>query len=83
MTNPRKPTTDRGIKRPAAGVDIDPAKLTRLRLEKAWTREQLAEAVGVKMVTVATWENGDRRPKTAKLAALCEALGCRPADLLK
>jgi transcriptional regulator with XRE-family HTH domain len=80
---PRKPTTDRGILRPAAGVDISGAKLTRLRVERAWSREQLADRVGVKPVTISVWENGTRRPKIASFAALCEALGCQPADLLK
>jgi transcriptional regulator with XRE-family HTH domain len=70
------------IRRPASGITIDTERLTRLRNEKAWTREELGTRAGVSPATVAKWENGKRRPKPAHLGQLCRALGCEPADLL-
>jgi transcriptional regulator with XRE-family HTH domain len=80
MTKQRTRLTD--IRRPASGIDIDTKRLIRLRIEKSWSREELAARTGVSPATVAAWENGERRPTTVTLAALCEALGCQPSDLL-
>ena len=68
---------------PAAGVDLDPVKLIRLREEHAWSRWQLATKAGVTRDSIAKYENGHRRPKPGTLQALCEVLDCEPMDLLR
>jgi transcriptional regulator with XRE-family HTH domain len=71
-----------GIRRPASGITIDVKRLKRLREEKTWSRQMLGRKAGISPATVAKLENGDRRPKPATLAAICDALGCEPAELL-
>jgi len=71
-----------GIRRPASGITIDNKRLMRLRNEKTWSREELGKRAGISPATVTKLENGERRPKPATLAAICEALGCQPGDLL-
>lgn len=75
------------IRRPAAGIAIDPAKLIALRERHALSRQDLADLVliGGKPMSrdaIAKIENGARRPKPATLRAICDALKCTPADLL-
>ena len=45
------------------------------RLEKGWTQQQLAEAVGVAQQHIQRWEAGVYKPKTATLKSIGEALG--------
>lgn len=45
------------------------------RLEKGWTQQQLAEAVGVAQQHIQRWEAGVYKPKTATLKAIGDALG--------
>lgn len=81
MTAPREqPATN--IRRPDAGVSIDVDKLKRLRLERAWSRSELARRAGVTPDTVAKWERGHRRPKPDALGQLAAALDVEPAELL-
>ena len=53
-----------------------------LRRQRLLTQRELAEAVGVRLQTVQTWEAGTRYPRPAQLRKLCEVLGVTPADLL-
>lgn len=71
-----------GIRRPASGIAIDRKQLKRLREGKTWSREEMGKRAGISPATVTKLENGERRPKPATLAAICEALGCEPSDLL-
>jgi transcriptional regulator with XRE-family HTH domain len=71
-----------GIRRPNSGITIDVKRLKRLREEKTWSRQMLGRKAGISQATVAKLENGERRPKPATLAALCDALGCEAAELL-
>jgi transcriptional regulator with XRE-family HTH domain len=71
------------VTHPAAGVDLDPAKLTRLREEHAWSRQNLAQKAGVTRDSISKYENGARRPKPGTLQALCEVLDCQPGELLR
>lgn len=83
MVTPRKPRVTRtAIRRPASGIPIDPAKLLRMRNERAWSREELAARTGISRDSIAKYENGERSPKPDKLRALCEMLDCEPAELL-
>ena len=71
-----------GRRRPGSGITLAPGRLSRLRKEKSWKREDLAREAGVSVFTISKIENGERKPRTATLAAICAALGCTPADLL-
>ena len=81
MTSTREPQT--AVRRPASGVNIDPKKLIRLRELKAWSRAELADAVGMSRDAIAKIENSARRPKSSTLRKLCDALSCQPVDLLR
>lgn len=57
-------------------------KLQMLRTQKGFTREELAEKIGVTKRTVQGWEREGRRPKQADLYdALAEALSVDPSLL--
>jgi transcriptional regulator with XRE-family HTH domain len=79
-----------GVTRPGAGIALAPGRLARLRHSKLLTREDLArrtaeldrDGTGISLSEVTKIENGQRRPRTATLGLLCEALGCRPSDLM-
>lgn len=45
------------------------------RLEKGWTQQQLADAIGVAQQHIQRWESGVYTPKTATLMRIGEALG--------
>jgi transcriptional regulator with XRE-family HTH domain len=68
-------------------VTIDRKRLVRLRQSRLLSRAQLAAKMteagySITPDAIAKIENGYRRPKTATLKMLCEALGCTPEDLL-
>lgn len=48
--------------------------LQRLRKQKGWSQEQLAEAIGVTRQTVSKWELGSTTPELEKLLALSRLL---------
>ena len=84
-----RPSSRTGIKRPGAGVTIDPKRLIRLRETRLLSRAQLAAKMSdgdddykVTPDAIAKIENGKRRPKTSTLGRLCQALGCEPEYLL-
>lgn len=80
MTAPRPSVS--GQRRPGAGIALAPGRLTRLRQEKSWEREDLAAATGLSVSAITKIENRERRPRAATLAVICTAIGCTPADLL-
>jgi len=93
MTSTSRAARATAIKRPGAGVDIDRARLIRLRQDRLLSRAQLAEAMSdpeprgddgysITPDAIAKIENGWRRPKVITLARMCKALGCDPEDLL-
>ena len=45
------------------------------RLEKGWTQQELADAVGVAQQHIQRWESGVYKPKTETLKRIGEALG--------
>lgn len=45
------------------------------RIEKGWTQQELAEAIGVAQQHVQRWEAGVYKPKTETLRRIGEALG--------
>lgn len=48
--------------------------LYRIRKEKGFSQERLAEEIGVSRQAVSRWETGDAQPELSKLISLAEAL---------
>jgi transcriptional regulator with XRE-family HTH domain len=59
------------------------ATLKRLRERRGLTQAELAAAIGVHRVTVATWETGRFRPSVDMLPRLAKLLDVDVAELLK
>ena len=55
--------------------------LRKLREGQKLTQAQLAERLGVKRVTVTSWENGVNKPRADMLLKLSDVLKC-PIDYL-
>lgn len=51
-------------------------RLKRVRKEKNYTQQKLADAIGVKQNTIATYEIGRNTPIDAVVTAICKELGC-------
>jgi putative transcriptional regulator len=57
--------------------------LDRLLVQRGMTLVELAERVGVTVVNLSVLKNGRARAiRFSTLTALCDALGCKPGDLL-
>ena len=57
--------------------------LDRLLNQRGMTLTELADRVGVTVVNLSVLKNGRARAiRFSTLAALCDALGCQPGDLL-
>jgi len=58
--------------------------LDRVLEERDLTLTELAQRVGISVVNLSILKNGRARAvRFSTLAALCEALGCQPGDLLR
>ena len=51
------------------------ARLSSLRQQRGLSRADLARLVGVSQPAVYNWEQNDKLPRTAGIAALCKVLG--------
>lgn len=58
-------------------------KIKRLRLAQGITQQAVADAVGVTVRTIISWEQGKRVPGGDKIARLAQALGVSADELLK
>jgi putative transcriptional regulator len=57
--------------------------LDRLLAERGMTLTELADRVGVTVVNLSVLKNGRARAvRFSTLAAICNALGCQPGDVL-
>lgn len=56
--------------------------IRQIRLEKGWSQQDLADAVGVETASVSRWETGESRPRPRRLLAIAEALGKDISDLM-
>ena len=56
--------------------------IKRLRKEKGFTQEKLAEELGVSLMTVRRWEWGESLPKSNMLLKLANIFGLSPEVLL-
>ncbi len=80
------------IRRPGAGVNIDPARLAELRTLHGYSRAELAALIPnptksnpertLTPDAITKMENGLRRPKIRTFKYLLEILECDRADLL-
>jgi putative transcriptional regulator len=58
-------------------------RLDELLAERGMTLTELSERVGITIVNLSILKNGRARAiRFSTLAALCDALGCQPGDLL-
>ncbi len=56
--------------------------LKRLRTERGWSQEELADLAGLHRTYVSGVERGVRNPTITIVAALAKALGVPPVELL-
>jgi transcriptional regulator with XRE-family HTH domain len=62
---------------------IDPAKLRYQRfVRNLWSQDDLATEADLSRAWIAKLEGGHGNPSVETLRKLCEALGCKPKDLL-
>jgi transcriptional regulator with XRE-family HTH domain len=54
-------------------------RLRSRRHDKGFSREEFARRVGVKPVTIGSYESGFTTPSARALVAMAEALGCTPS----
>lgn len=57
------------------------ANIRRLRIERGWTQQELAQATGLKERYVQVLETGSANPTVKVVIAAAHALGVAPTDL--
>ena len=62
---------------------LDTNKLEYQISRNLMTGKALADKIGISANSVARLRNGRTQPKPTTLKAMCEALDCKPEDLLK
>jgi transcriptional regulator with XRE-family HTH domain len=65
------------------GVPLDGSRVMYARAVALLTRKELASEAGVGVDLIGKVENEVRDPSAAALLRLCEAMSCRPADLIR
>jgi len=60
-----------------------PGRLEAVRLDRGWSRSQLARRSGVRRRDIAAFEQGTATPTAKDLAAFAVALGVAPEDLAR
>ena len=58
------------------------ANLKALRRKAGLTQSQLADKIGVSLLTLFRWEKDERQPRMSEIKALAKALGVSEAELL-
>ena len=56
-------------------------KLQKLRKEKKYSQEELADMLDVTRQSVSKWESGQTYPEMDKLLAICKIFGCTLEEL--
>ncbi len=64
-------------------IEIDGAKLRRLRRQKALSQQDVERMTGVAQATLSDLEGGKRGARASTLRKLAEALGVEPKELMK
>lgn len=58
-------------------------KFREARLIAGMTQRELADKLGISMVSVSKWESGKGLPKAKRIKEVADALNTTPANLLK
>ena len=58
-------------------------RIQKIRKEKGFSQEEIAEALEVSRQAVSKWENGTSEPSTANLIALAKLYGISLDELVK
>jgi len=66
----------------AREAEILGGTVRRLRLERAWTQEELAATAGLTTTYVGQVERGDKVPSLTVVLKIARALSVTPGDLL-
>ena len=64
-------------------VQIDGARLRRLRRERALSQQALERMTGIAQSTISNLEQGNRPARLATIRKLAEALGVEPKEFMK
>jgi transcriptional regulator with XRE-family HTH domain len=64
-------------------VEIEGAKLRRLRRERALSQQELGRVTGIAQSTISNLELGNRPARLASVRKLAQALGVEPKELMK
>lgn len=56
-------------------------RLRNIRTKKHWSRQNLADQMGVTVATVGNWERGEGFPQIGSREHLCTVLGVAAKDL--
>lgn len=57
-------------------------KLLIMRKRKGQTQSDVSKALGVSVITVSRWENGESMPSGDNLIALAKFFGCNVEDIV-
>jgi transcriptional regulator with XRE-family HTH domain len=64
-------------------IEVDGAKLRKLRRERALSQQDVERGTGVSQATLSDLEQGKRGARASTLRKLAEALGVEPRELIK
>ncbi len=59
-----------------------PKRVVKLRKQKGWTQQQLAEKVGVRILQINRYEKGLSQPTLEAIKRMCIALGVTSDELI-
>ena len=64
-------------------IEVDGAKLRKLRREQALSQQDIERITGIAQATLSDLEQGKRGDRTSTLRKLAEFLGVEPRELMK
>ena len=64
-------------------IEVDGAKLRKLRRERALSQQDIERAMGISQATLSDLEQGKRGARASTLRKLAEVLEVAPKDLMK
>jgi transcriptional regulator with XRE-family HTH domain len=64
-------------------IEIDGARLRRLRRERALSQQDVERVTGIAQATLSDLEQGKRGARASTLRKLAESLGVEPKELMK
>ncbi len=64
-------------------IEVDGAKLRKLRRERALSQQDVERASGIAQATLSDLEQGKRGARASTLRKLAELLGVEPRELIK